>query len=235
MTELRPAVELAMEARTRYPNDSDAHHAARIDLLAEEVELRRHIERVATKRRTLPPGGEPPQDYAFTDADGNSVTLSDLFGEQDTLFTYFWMYGPQRARPCPMCTSFLSSLNSAAGDLSQHMAVAVLGRSPVPRQLDFAVERGWRDLSFYQTVGDDFPRDYRGLSPDGAEWPAMDVWIRRRGRVHHFWGGELGGTQDPGQDPRGAPDPMPLWNILDLTPAGRPAGWYPKLNYDAKD
>ena len=36
---------------------------------------------------------------------------------------------------------------------------------------------------------------------------------------------------DPGQDPRGAPDPTPLWNILDLTPAGRGSDWYPKLDY----
>ena len=36
---------------------------------------------------------------------------------------------------------------------------------------------------------------------------------------------------DPGQDPRGAPDIAALWNILDLTPAGRPADWYPKLSY----
>jgi len=49
--------------------------------------------------------------------------------------------------------------------------------------------------------------------------------------VRHFWGSELGGTADPGQDPRGAPDPTPLWNILDLTPGGRGSDWYPKLAY----
>jgi predicted dithiol-disulfide oxidoreductase (DUF899 family) len=40
-----------------------------------------------------------------------------------------------------------------------------------------------------------------------------------------------GGTADPGQDPRGAPDPSPLWSILDSTPEGRPASWYPSLDY----
>jgi len=30
-------------------------------------------------------------------------------------------------------------------------------------------------------------------------------------------------TADPGQDPRGAPDRMPLWTILDNTPEGRVA------------
>lgn len=28
-------------------------------------------------------------------------------------------------------------------------------------------------------------------------------------------------TADPGQDPRGAPDPAPLWTVLDMTPEGR--------------
>ena len=28
-----------------------------------------------------------------------------------------------------------------------------------------------------------------------------------------------------------APDLMPLWNVLDLTPEGRGADWYPKIMY----
>ena len=40
-----------------------------------------------------------------------------------------------------------------------------------------------------------------------------------------------GAMADPGQDPRGAPDLAPLWNILDLTPDGRDPEWYPKLSY----
>lgn len=38
-------------------------------------------------------------------------------------------------------------------------------------------------------------------------------------------------TADPGQDPRGAPDLVPLWTILDATPEGRGGDWYPKLDY----
>ena len=51
--------------------------------------------------------------------------------------------------------------------------------------------------------------------------------------MRHFWGDELGfDTADPGQDPRGAPDPMPLWTVLDMTPGGRGLDWYPELEYD---
>ena len=229
MSDLKPATELAAAASKPYPNDSADYRKARTALLAEEVELRRHIERVAAQRRALPPGGQA-LDYKFRDENGKTIGLADMFEAHDTLVSYFWMYGPQRERPCPMCTAFLGSMDVPARDLTQRVAFAVIGRSPVERQLAFARERGWRNLKFYATVGDDFARDYRGLAPDGQEWPALDVWTRDGGTVRHFWGSELGGTQDPGQDPRGAPDPAPLWNILDLTPAGRGSGWYPKLD-----
>lgn len=229
MPELASARSLAEAGSRPFPNDSAERVAAATALVAEEIELRRHIERVAAQRRALPLGGEPSP-YDFVDENGSTVGLADLFGAHDTLVTYFWMYGPQRGRPCPMCTAFLGALDTPVRDLTQRVAFAVLGRSPVSRQLAFARERAWRNLQFFQ-VGDDFARDYRGLSPDGDEWPALDVWVKRDGKVRHFWAGQLGGTQDPGQDARGAPDPTPLWNILDLTPDGRGTDWYPTLAY----
>jgi predicted dithiol-disulfide oxidoreductase (DUF899 family) len=231
MIALKPASELAAAAQAKpYPNDSADYRRARVALLEEEIELRRHIERVAEQRRALPMGGMAP-DYDFKDDNGKTLKLADLFDDKDTLVTYFWMYGPQRARPCPMCTALLGAMDIPVRDITQRVAFAVIGRSPVERQLAFARERGWRNLKFYQCVGDNFAKDYRGLSPNGDEWPAMDVWVKRDGKVYHFWAGELGGTEDPGQDARGAPDPTPLWNILDLTPAGRGTDWYPKLAY----
>jgi len=230
MDHLKPAAELARSVSKPYPNDSGEYRQARTALLAEEIELRRHIERVAEQRRALPLGGEA-LDVRLRDENDAVVTLADLFGPHDTLVTYFWMYGPQRKRPCPMCTNFIGSFDIPLRDITQRVAFAILGRSPVARQLAFARERGWRNLKFFQVQDDDFARQYRALGTDGDEWPAMDVWVKRDGRVYHFWAAELGGTQDPGQDPREAPDPTPLWNILDLTPAGRGTDWYPKLEY----
>jgi predicted dithiol-disulfide oxidoreductase (DUF899 family) len=227
---LKPAAELAASTSRPYPNDSAEYRAARQALLVEEIELRRHIARVAEQRRNLPRGGEA-RDYRFIDEAGKTVGLADMFGNRATLITYFWMYGPQRERPCPMCTSLLGSFDTPARDLTQRVALAVIGRSPVARQLAFARERGWRNLRFYQCIGDDFARDYRGLAPDGSEWPALDVWVKEGKSVRHFWAGESAGTQDPGQDPHGAPDPTPLWTLLDLTPDGRGTDWYPKLEY----
>lgn len=230
---LAPATELAAKGSRPYPNESPEYRKARTKLLAEEIELRRHIQRVAAMRRSLPPGGEAKK-YRFRDESQKELGLADLFGRHDTLFTYFWMYGPERERPCPMCTSFLGSLDIPALDIEQRVAIAVIGRSPVARQLAFARERGWRNLTFYQCIGDEFATDYRALK-DGEEWAAVLVWKREGDKVRLFWAAEGGPeTADPGFDPHLAPDPTPLWNVLDWTPGGRGTNWYPKLEYSAK-
>jgi predicted dithiol-disulfide oxidoreductase (DUF899 family) len=96
--------------------------------------------------------------------------------------------------------------------------------------MEFKKERGWRALKIYSDSSGDYTRDY--VSADEADIPAFNVFTRRDGAVRHFWSGEMGSeTADPGQDPRGAPDLMPIWTIFDNTPEGRAADWYPKLKY----
>jgi predicted dithiol-disulfide oxidoreductase (DUF899 family) len=227
---LKPA-ELLAHSTLRFPNESAEYRKARNALLAEEIELRRHIEHVAAQRRALPLGGAVPHDYRFQSEHG-PVTLSQLFGKHDTLVTYNWMYGPRRERPCPMCTSFLSALDGEMPDILQRVAFAVIARSPIERLVGFKRERGWRYLRLYSSEENTFNRDYANEDPEAGDNPEINVFVRRNGAVHHFWAGEMGPeTADPGQDPRGAPDLMPIWNILDLTPGGRGIDWYPKLEY----
>jgi predicted dithiol-disulfide oxidoreductase (DUF899 family) len=52
---LTPAAELARDNPVRIPNESAEYRAARTALLAEEIELRRHIERVAASAVPCPP------------------------------------------------------------------------------------------------------------------------------------------------------------------------------------
>ena len=231
---LTPAAELAARRKPMVAGESRAYAEARERLLAEEIEVRRQVEALAEQRRALPPGPVIEKNYRFIDPTGNEVGLADIFGDKDVLLTYFWMYGPQRPRPCPMCTAFLGPLDANAADLEQRIAVAVFGRSPVERQFAFKLERGWRNLKFYQTVGDDFALDFGGFDPkSGWEFPQLVVFKKEpNGKVRLFWMGEISFEMaDPGQDPRGSPDPVPLWNMLDLTPEGRGADWYPKLEY----
>ena len=229
---LVPAGELAGHARTPFPGESDAYRTAREALLAEEIEFRRHMTRLTEQRRALPPGPVIAKDYRFKDEQGFEVGLIDLFGDHDALVTYFWMYGPERDRPCPMCTNWLGAVNGNAADIKQRVGLKILGRSPVERQFLFAVERGWRDLDFVQTFGDDYANDLGLINPDGTENPALIVYKRDGDQVRLFWSSEMGREMaDPGQDPRDAPDIAALWSILDLTPDGRGTDWYPKLRY----
>jgi predicted dithiol-disulfide oxidoreductase (DUF899 family) len=229
---LMPADVLAAKRTPQFSGESDGYARARQALLAEEIEVRRHLTRLAEQRQALPPGPVIERDYRFTDGNGDDVGLADLFGGHDTLVTYFWMYGPQRPRPCPMCTNWLGGVNGNARDIEERAALKILGRSSVERQRAFAVERGWRDLDFVQTVGDDYARDLGALDADGNESPAIVVFRKDGDSVRLFWSAEMPmEAADPGQDPRVAPDIAPLWAVLDLTPEGRGADWYPRLEY----
>lgn len=228
---LRPAAELARAGAMRFPNESAEYRIAREALLTEEIELRRHIERVAQQRRALPPGGEVEKVYALR-GEAGPASFADLFGGKNTLVVYSYMFGPQRERPCPMCTSLLSAWDGEVPDILQRVALAVVARSPIERLVAFKRERGWRHLPLYQDVSGEFSRDYHALTENGGDDAAFNVFTRNGGTIRHFWGGEMNGASaDPGQDPRGAPDLMPLWTILDVTPEGRGTDWYPKLNY----
>jgi predicted dithiol-disulfide oxidoreductase (DUF899 family) len=229
---LAPADRLAKQAKTPFPGESEAYRNARQALLAEEIEFRRHMTRLAQQRRALPPGPLVEKNYRFKDQNGSEVGLIDLFGDHDALVTYFWMFGPQRERPCPMCTNWLGAVNGNAADIKQRVGLKILGRSPVERQVAFAAERGWRHLDFVQTVGDDYANDLGLIDREGYEYPALTVFKRDRDKVRLFWASEMTKEMaDPGQDPRNAPDIASLWSILDLTPGGRGTDWYPKLSY----
>jgi len=226
---LRPAKELAARNGARFPNESDEYRQARDALLAEEIELRRHIERVAAQRRRLPPGGALAKDYRFEGENG-PMRFADLFGDKQTLVVYSYMCGPERKRPCPMCTSLMSAWDGEARDIEQRVAFAMVARSPIERLVAFRQERGWRNLKLHSDTSGDYTRDY--VSETDADVAAFNVFTRKDRTIRHFWSEEMGAeTADPGEDPRGAPEPFPLWTILDTTPEGRDPHWYPKLEY----
>lgn len=235
-----------------FPGESEAYRTARNGLLEAERALRRQIEAVAAQRRALPPGGTPPQDYAFerTSANGmpETVRLSELFGAHPTLALYSFMYGPDRDRPCPGCAHFLDSFDGVMRHAPQRLAVYIIAKSPLARLEAWARERGWAHLRFLSTAGNDFDRDYYGdslgLTPamraqqdfkDGEEWdmPILNVFRRSAaGEVRHFWANELlYAPPEPGQDYRHNDLLDPLWGLLDTTPEGR-GDWDARLEYD---
>ena len=234
-----------------FPNESEAYRRARNTLLDEEIKLRRQIERVAAQRRALPPGGELAEDYVFEGegAQGKpvKVKLSELFAPgKDTLAIYSFMFGPERERPCPGCTHFLDGLDGAVRHTRERFSFAVVAKSPLPRILAFADERGWRHLRLLSTAGNSYDRDYFGDSTaltsgmrkqqefkPGEEWdmPMLNVFRRDGKTIRHFWGCELLYVPpEPGQEYRHNDLLDPVWNMFDLLPEGR-GDFHPKLSY----
>ena len=223
-----------------------AYREARIALLAEEIELRRQVERVAAHRRALPKGGEVKEDYVF-DGESGRTKLSQLFAPaKETLAIYSFMFGPERERPCPGCTHFLDALEGSTQHILQRINFVVVAKSPLSRLQAFARERGWRHLRLLSTADNNYDRDYFGDSTalsaamrdqqefkPGEEWdmPILNVFHSDGGAIRHFWGSELLYVPpEPGQEYRHNDLLDPLWNMFDVAPEGR-GDFHPKLEY----
>ena len=158
---LAPAAVLAKQAQTPFPGASGAYNAARQALLVEEIEFRRHMTRLCEQRRALPPGPVIEKNYRFKDEQAFEVGLIDLFGDKDTLVTYFWMYGPQRERPCPMCTNWLGAVN---GNAAEHMNI--------PLNAAQMASRGSKELGYTEMKGSWFIFDTYRAHEDWCRWRA---------------------------------------------------------------
>lgn len=214
----------------KFPNEGKAYRTARDKLLRAEIALRKKIEAVAALRRKLPAGGTVPEDYVFEEA-GRKSRLSELFVNGDTLIAYSFMYGPNAAKPCPMCSSMLDALNGNASHLAARTNLVVIAKSPIARITQFARERGWARLRLLSSARNSYNLVYHGEDGKGAQWPMLNVFVRRNGAIRHFWGSELlAAKAGPGQNSRHVDMLWPLWNALDLTPEGRGRDWYPKLD-----
>ena len=238
-----------------FPGESAEYRAARDQLLEQEIELRRAMESVAVTRRRLPPGGVVPEDYVFQGpgpgSDQAEVRLSELFAPgKDSLVIYSMMFprdpgddrpgapGGQTAllplaeSPCPSCTALLDQLDGAAEHISQRVNLVAAGKAPLDRILTFAAERGWRRLRMLSSAGSTYNQDYLAETPNGEQQPMLNVFCRDGDTIRHFWGSELlYAPVDPGQDPRHVGTIEPIWNVFDLTPAGRGTDWDEQLSY----
>jgi predicted dithiol-disulfide oxidoreductase (DUF899 family) len=225
----------------RFPGESDSYRHARNQLLKAEIELRRNVEEVAALRRQLPLGGEVAEDYVFEEGPADltapdnvrEVMLSQLFQPgQDTLAVYSFMLGPEMKAACPMCSSMLDSLNGNAVHIAQRINLAVVAKSPLERIRAFARARGWDRLRLLSSSRNHYNRDYYGENAEGKQQPSLNVFVRRDGKIHHAYHTELLLVQpEPGQNQRHVDMIWPLWNLLDFTPEGRGADWFPSLTY----
>ncbi len=212
-----------------YPNESAEYRKARNALLEEEKALIEKVETVAEMRRSLPLGGKVPKDYTFTGASDDNlsetVRFSQLFGKHNALLLYSYMFGPGWDKPCPSCTSLIDGFDRAALSVSLDAAFTVVALAPAKRLNEWANSRGWTTINLVSAEGTDYLADYNSQvgGDEATLQPVMNVFTRKGDAIHHFWGTELRGNH--------VDQVWPYWNLMDMTPDGRPDRMTPPLDF----
>lgn len=219
----------------RFPGESPEYRQARNKLLEAELALRQQVEDVAAMRRHLPLGGRIEKDYLFQELDesgaAGEVSLSSLFAPgKDSLILYNFMYGPDWAKPCPMCTALVDGFEGNSQYVRQRANIAVVAKAGIEKLSAWGKERGWKRVRLLSSHDSSFNADYNAQFPSnyGDQHPVMHVFVRRDGKIYHQWSSEVLFTQSE-TDPRHVDMIWPLWNLFDLIPEGRGSDWYPSF------
>jgi predicted dithiol-disulfide oxidoreductase (DUF899 family) len=227
--------------QTNLKNESDDYLARREQLRLAEIDLMKQQERVAQIRRALPQGAaiadyeflEGPRALDAGDAPIRKVKISELFSAPERpLVIYQLMFGKKQTKPCPMCTLWIDGYNGVAHHIAQNINFAIVAAAePIPLRA-YARERGWHNLRLLSAGESAFKYDLGGESRDGGQDSSLNVFTKDAdGTVRHFY------TQHPRLAPdikeRGIDLLTPVFNLMDLTPAGR-GDWYPNLSYGIK-
>jgi len=164
---------------TRLAGESAEYTAAREHLRRAEIELTEHRERVAARRRALPPGSvvdddvflEGPRALADGDEPVTEVRLSELFGGPGRpLVAYHLMYGKAQSVPCPMCTQWIDGFNGVAHHLARNIDFVVVAAADPPALHTYT---GRPRLSE--------DRGERGIDLLCATWHVLDLTPQGRG------------------------------------------------------
>jgi predicted dithiol-disulfide oxidoreductase (DUF899 family) len=246
-----PVEEVCMSIA--FPNESREYREARDALFQREIELQRQMEAVAAQRRSLPPGGEVPEDYVFDrigdDGAATTVRMSELFGDNDTLMLYHYMFprrcGDERPRPtsgifselppdegpCPSCTPLIDMWDGTIAQLDGLGGnLAIVAKAPIEQVAAFAQQRGWRHIGVLSAANSNFRRDYGNDGADGEPLPLLTIFkLWPDGTIRLHWAGELVlapfKMDDPEQDPEHLATVEPLWTLYDVATSPRFAIW----------
>jgi predicted dithiol-disulfide oxidoreductase (DUF899 family) len=136
--------------------------AERDALLEDEKALTRRSDELARWRQALP-WVPVEKDYRFETKHGTK-SLAELFDGSSQLLVYHFMFGPDYAAGCPVCSSIADTLAPQAVHLKARDTTLLLAsRAPVEKLLAYRERMGW-PLEWVSSGGSDFNRDLGFLS-----------------------------------------------------------------------
>jgi predicted dithiol-disulfide oxidoreductase (DUF899 family) len=150
----------------------DEWRAERDALLAEEKELTRRGDELASRRRELP-WVPVEKDYRF-ETERGTRSLAELFDGRSQLLVYHFMFGPDYAAGCPVCSSIADTLAPQVVHLKARDTTLLLAsRGPLDRLLAYRERMGW-PIDWVSSGGSDFNRDLGFLSTREELKPFLD-------------------------------------------------------------
>jgi predicted dithiol-disulfide oxidoreductase (DUF899 family) len=114
---------------------------------------------LARQRRELPWVPIEKQ-YTFQTADGPK-TLAELFDDRSQLVVYHFMFGPDWAAGCPVCSSIADSFDGVVEHLkARDVTMIAVSRAAIEKLLAFRERMGW-SFNWASSYESDFNWDFR--------------------------------------------------------------------------
>ena len=154
-------------------------------------------------------------DYELTDGAGNTVQLSELFGDQNDLIVVQNM-----GKSCPYCTLWADGFSGLAEHLSDRAAFVLVSPDPHEVARDFADSRGW-NFTVLSSAGGDFKKDLGFENDQGEFMPGVSTFRREGDGAIRNVANDMFGPRD---------NYCAAWHFFDLLQDGS-NDWSPKYGY----
>lgn len=216
---------------------------ARKALLTQEREATHQRDALSAARRKLPMV-KLEKEYTFAGPNG-PAKLADLFGKNEQLIVYHFMFDPSWEAGCPSCSYLADNVSGALVHLNaRNTAFVLVSKAPIAKLEAFKRRMGWSH-PWYSSAGNRFNEDFHvtlegtdedeynfsktsALRAAGQAWltkgevPGLSVFLRDGDTIYHTYS-----TYGRGLDHL-----LNTYNLLDLTALGRqdstegnPMGW----------
>jgi predicted dithiol-disulfide oxidoreductase (DUF899 family) len=145
---------------------------ARNELLEREKELTRRNDELASQRRELP-WVEVDKEYTF-ETDEGTKTLAELFDGRSQLLVYHFMFGPEYAAGCPVCSSAADTFDGGVAHLNaRDVTFLCISRAPLERLQGYKRRMGW-NFPWASSLGTDFNFDFHASHTDEQLVPFLE-------------------------------------------------------------
>ncbi|MCW5767305.1 MAG: DUF899 domain-containing protein [Phycisphaeraceae bacterium] len=203
----------------------------RLALLAEEKELTRRRDAVASRVRSMP-WVRVDKQYIFdaTPDWGSRLSLADLFGARSQLIVYHFMFDPTWSQGCKSCSFVADHYNGIVVHLAQRdISFITVSKAPIDMIEAFRVRMGW-SFPWVSEASSGFGRDF-GVSFTDSEladptslynYTARPYPIRELPGVSVFTKDSCGTIfHTYSTFARGLEEFLAAYRYIDITPKGR--------------